>query len=172
MVRSRPPRAKDIPHSMSLPGLDAQGAVRLDRERRDEGRRVLRNVASFGTFVIGPLGLAMLSRTLGLEGYGRWWWTYGLLEAATIVGMFNADLFIRREVPRLLLLDARDEIVSTVASGLAVVCGFGLLTAAIQCLLARSLAHAQGDRALTLFLIVLAAQPLLLNISNVFAAAL
>jgi O-antigen/teichoic acid export membrane protein len=157
---------------MSLPGFDAGVAVRLDRERRDEGRRVLRNVASFGTFVIGPLGLAMLSRTLGLEGYGRWWWTYGLIEAATIVGMFSADLFIRREVPRLLLLDARDEIVSTVASGVAVVCGFGLCTAALQCLLARSLAHAQRDADLIPFLVVLAAQPLLFNVSNVFAAAL
>ncbi|MDB4959684.1 MAG: polysaccharide biosynthesis protein [Myxococcales bacterium] len=140
--------------------------------RADEGRRVFRNVASFGAFVITPLQMLMLSRALGPSGYGHWWWTFGVLEAATILGSFGSDLFIRREMPRIAREKSADELPAVVGSGLAVVGVLGVVLALLQLGLASPLASAQKDPELLPFLLLLACQPVLWNLTGILVAAL
>ncbi len=137
-----------------------------------EGRRVLRNVASFGAFAMSPLLMMLMIRALGPGGYGRWWWTFVLLEAATYFGMFGTDLFIRREVSRLTREGKDDEVVSVVGSGLAVVGMGGVFFVGVQTILATQIASVQGDPGLLPYLLVLAWQPLLSNLGAVMIAAL
>jgi O-antigen/teichoic acid export membrane protein len=138
----------------------------------DEGRRVLENAASIGTFVLGPLLLALMSRALGRAGYGRWWWTFGLLEGTAVVGMLATDLFIRREVPRLILECRERDIADVVGSSIAVTVATGLVTAVALCVLAAPLAGLQRDSELGPFIIVLSLQPLLWNLATVLTAVL
>ncbi len=140
--------------------------------RPDEGRRVVRNVASFGAFVFSPLLALMLNRALGPDGYGHWWWTFGLLEAAAILGNFGTDLYVRREVPRLRREGrGEDEVHAVVGSGIAVTSGIGVVLALLQTALTEPLVHAQGA-GLRPFLLILAWQPLLWNVTALLAGAL
>jgi len=137
----------------------------------------MRNAASFGAFLAGPLFMALLSRALGPAGYGRWWWTFGILEGAGILGMLASDLWVRREIPRAIqergsLAGAVDPVVDAVAAGLTIAVSTGLVAAVLLVQLARPLAAAQGDPELAPYLLVLALQPLLWNVTNLFAAAL
>jgi len=141
-------------------------------QRPDEGRRVLRNVASFGAFVLSPLHVVVLNRALGPAGYGHWWWTFGIIEAASLLGMFSADLYVRREVPRLPGTDVDASRIAVIGSSLAVAVGLGLVLLAIQLALAQPLAESQRDPGLLPFLVVLAIQPVLWNIGAVLVAAL
>ena len=139
----------------------------------DEGRRVLRNVASFGAFILSPLQMLMLNRALGPAGYGHWWWTFGLLEGAAILGVFGADLFVRRELPRLVREGrAASELTSVIGSGLAVMAVIGLAFAVLQIALSGPLVAAQGDPGLRPFLLLLAVQPVLWNVTGLLSAAL
>ncbi len=102
--------------------------------RGDEGRRVLRNAATIGAFLASPLHLYLMVRALGADGYGRWWWTFVLLEAASILGMLGTDLYVRREIPQLGDDErGRVETVNLVGSALAIVCVAN--TALISCAL-------------------------------------
>ena len=142
-------------------------------DRASEGRRVLRNVAAIGAFAMSPVQMFLLVRALGPDGYGRWWWTFVILEAATILGMLGAELYVRREVPR---VDRDggddDDVMAVVGSSLAVATVAGLALGALLIAIARPVAAAQGDAELSLFLVVLAPQPLLWNLTVVLGAAL
>jgi O-antigen/teichoic acid export membrane protein len=145
----------------------------MSSARADEGRRVLRNAVSIGAFLMSPLNLMLMVRALGTDGYGRWWWTFPLLEAAGIIGMLGADLFVRREVSRLPRDASGDgELVAVVGTGLAVAAVTGIAFAILQIALAERLAALQHDPALAQFLIILAVQPLLWNLGGVLGAAL
>jgi O-antigen/teichoic acid export membrane protein len=139
----------------------------------DEGRRVLRNTATIGAFLASPLHLFLMVRALGAGGYGRWWWTFVLLEAAGILGMLGSDLYVRREIPQLPDDETgRAEATNVVGSGLAIVCVTGVSLALLQIAFAVPLARAQDDPALVTFMIVLAFQPLTWNVGAILGAAL
>ena len=140
--------------------------------RTDEGRRVLRNVTSFGAFLFAPLHMALMARALGQDGYGRWWGAFVVLEAASILGMLSAELFVRREVPRLDAEARTDEAHAVIGSGLAVVSVVGVALAVIQIAIAHTIADAHDDPELALYIIVLAAQPVISNLTSVLSAAL
>ncbi len=141
--------------------------------RADEGRRVLRNVTSFGAFLFAPLHMALMARALGQDGYGRWWGAFVVLEAASIIGMLAADLYVRREVPRLTTEGhGEDEVLAVIGSSLALVSSLGLALAGVQIALASTLAAAHHDPELFQYVVVLAAQPVLGNLAGVLAAAL
>ena len=140
--------------------------------RTDEGRRVLRNVTSFGAFLFAPLHMALMARALGQDGYGRWWGAFVVLEAASMVGMLSAELFVRREVPRLDEEGRSDEAVAVIGSALLVVGGLGLALMALQIAIAGTIASAHDDPALTGYIVVLSVQPVLWNLSSVLSAAL
>ena len=112
-------------------------------------------------------------RALGRDGYGRWWWTFVLLEAATILGNLGADLYVRRELPPL----AEDEegtaeAIAVVGSALAIVAVSGLSLALLQFGLAGQIARAQGDPGLLPFMMLLAFQPMAWTIGGILGAAL
>lgn len=136
--------------------------------RGDEGRRVLRNVSTIGGFLASPFHLFLMVKALGADGYGRWWWTFVLLEAASILGMLGTDLYVRREIPQ------KDDAEGTqvVGSALTIVCVSNTSLALLQIALAVPLANAQGDAALVPFMILLAFQPLAWNIGAILASAL
>ncbi len=138
---------------------------------RAEGRLVLRNALSFGSFLSAPFVVVLLSRALGPSGYGRWWWTFGILETAAVLGMFGTDLYVRRELPRR-PAERRAETSHWLGAVAAIPLSFGALFAGLQCALAASVASAQGDAALLPFLYVLACQPLLWNVMTFFSSAL
>jgi stage V sporulation protein B len=147
-------------------------SARVVAGRRDEGRRALRNFLSFGGFVFAPLSVRWTSAALGGDGYGRWWWTFGLLEAGGMLGMLGADLFIRREVPRLVEEGDEEALYQTVGSGVFVLVAAGVLLAMLQCLLVPSLTRAQGDAELAPYLLILSAQPILWNLGNALGCTL
>ncbi|MBA3462684.1 MAG: oligosaccharide flippase family protein [Deltaproteobacteria bacterium] len=140
--------------------------------RTDEGRRVLRNVTSFGAFLFAPLHMALMARALGQDGYGRWWGAFVVLEAAAMVGMLSAELFVRREVPRLDEKGRSDEVHSVIGSALVVVGVLGVALMVLQIGVAGAIASAHDDPALTRYIVVLSVQPVLLNLSTVLSAAL
>ena len=142
------------------------------RESTDDSHRVLRNTVSFGAFLFSPLQMACLSRALGAEGFGRWWWTFVLLEAAGLLGMQSTDLYVRRELPRHAGLRDPRASHQVVGSALAVSGGIGLMLCLAQVVGARALARTQGDPALALYISMLAGQPVLVNLTAVLAAAL
>jgi len=144
----------------------------MTRPTRDEGRRVLRNAVSFGQFLFAPISMTVMSRALAPEGYGRWWWTFVLLEAAGTIGMLGADLYVRRELPRLASGGNLEATHRVVGSAISVALVPGLAFCVAQMLLARPIAYAQGDPALAQFLVILACQPVLANLTAVLAAAL
>lgn len=145
----------------------------MSQGRASEGRRVLRNVAAIGAFAMSPVQMFLLVRSLGASGYGRWWWTFVILEALTILGLLGAELYVRREVPR---VDREsggdDEAMAVVGGSLALTTVSGLALAALVIAVARPLAEAKGDPEIALFLVVLGFQPVLWNVAVVFAAAL
>ena len=143
------------------------------RPREDEGRRVLRNAATIGAFLASPLHLFLMVRALGPAGYGRWWWTFVLLEAAHLVGVLGTDLYVRREIPQC-EDDAEGSARATqiVGTALAIVCSIGVVLALVQIAIAVPLAHAQGDPALVPFMMLLAFQPVCWSVTAVIAAAL
>lgn len=139
----------------------------------DEGRRVLRNTATIGAFLASPLHLFLMVRALGPAGYGRWWWTFVLLEAASILGMLGTDLYVRREIPKLPDDEAgRAEATNVVGSVLSIILVSNTALALLQIAIAVPLAIAQGDPELVPFMIVLAFQPLTWNIGALAGAAL
>src|SRR3954463_4945405 len=110
---------------------------RLPERARDEGRRVLRNTATLGAFLASPLHLYLMVRALGAAGYGRWWWTFVLLEAASILGVLGTDLYVRREIPQCAEDDEGNaRATQVVGSSLAIVCSIGAVFAAIQMIIA------------------------------------
>lgn len=142
-------------------------------KRASEGRRVLRNVAAIGAFAMSPVQMFLLVRALGTDGYGRWWWTFVILEVCQVLGMLGAELYVRREVPRIDRENGGDdEVVSVVGSSLAVAGSAGLVLGGVQIALAHTIASAQSDPELVVYLVVLAIQPVLLNTTAVLAAAL
>jgi len=141
--------------------------------RSDEGRRVLRNAATIGAFLAAPLHLFLMVRALGADGYGRWWWTFVLLEAASVLGVLGTDLYIRREIPQC----ADDEqgnarATALVGTALAVVTVLGIAFALLQIALAVPIANALGDDELVAFLVILAFQAVLWSQGTVLGAAL
>jgi len=145
----------------------------MTAKRASEGQRVLRNVAAIGAFAMSPVQMFLLVRALGTDGYGRWWWTFVILEVAQVLGMIGAELYVRREIPRIDRENGGDdEVVAVIGSALAVAGGAGLLLAGAQVALAKTIASAQADPELSLYLVVMAAQPLLLNLAAVLGAAL
>jgi len=142
-------------------------------ERADEGRRVARNVASFGAFAMSPLLLLLMIRALGPGGYGRWWWTFVVLEAAAILGMLAGDLYVRREVSRLARrVGTEAEMAAVVGGSLAVLLVTGLSVGGLLLMLAPTLASVQGDSELRTFLLVFAFLPVLWNLAALLTAAL
>jgi O-antigen/teichoic acid export membrane protein len=138
----------------------------------DVGRRALRNLLSFGGFVIAPLQVRLMSAALGPSGYGRWWWTFGILEAVGLVGMVGADLYIRRELPRLAEAGEERAAYETIGTAVGVGTLFTALIAAVQIALAGILAARQHDPELKSFLLLLAVQPVLWNLGVTLGAAL
>lgn len=141
--------------------------------RGDEGRRVLRNTATIGAFLASPIHLYLMVRALGADGYGRWWWTFVLLEAASLIGVFGTDLYVRTQLPQC----PDDEegnarAHAVVGTSLAIVTVLGVGFAVLQIALAVPLAHVQDDEALIPFLVTLAFQPLTWSIGAVLGAAL
>ena len=138
-----------------------------------EGRRVLRNAATIGAFLASPLHLFLMVRALGAAGYGRWWWTFVLLEAANLLGVLGTDLYVRREIPQCSDdADGNKRVAAIVGTSLAIVCVIGIGFAMLQIGLAGTLANAQQDPALRPFLVLLAFQPVMWSIGAVLAAAL
>ena len=141
--------------------------------RADEGRRVLRNAATIGAFLASPLHLFLMVRALGTDGYGRWWWTFVLLEAAGMLGVLGTDLYVRREIPQC----TEDEegnarATSLVGTALAVVTALGVGFGLLQIALALPIARALGDDELIPFLVILAFQPVMWSHGAVLGAAL
>lgn len=139
--------------------------------RATEGRLVLRNAVSIGAFLMAPLQMLLMVRALGTDGYGRWWWTWAIIEGAAIVGMLGADLYVRREVPRM-ASDHDDELVEVVGTSLTVAAVSGVLLLVAQVALAPWIASERGDPPLAAFLTILAFQPVLWNLNTVLGAGL
>lgn len=138
-----------------------------------EGRRVLRNAATIGAFLASPLHLFLMVRALGADGYGRWWWTFVLLEGANLVGVLGTDLYVRREIPQCPDdAEGNKRAAAVVGTSLAIVCVLGVAFALIQIALAGTLATAQQDPELRPFLVLLAFQPVMWSIGIVLGAAL
>lgn len=141
--------------------------------RGDEGLRVLRNTATIGAFLASPIHLYLMVRALGADGYGRWWWTFVLLEAASLIGVFGTDLYVRTQIPQ-----CEDDQEGTarahavVGTSVAIVTVLGVAFAVLQIVLAVPLAHLQDDEALIPFLVTLAFQPVTWSIGAVLGAAL
>jgi O-antigen/teichoic acid export membrane protein len=138
---------------------------------RDVGR-VLRNATSAGQYLLSPLVFALMSRALGADGYGRWWWAFAMLELAGLLGGLGAELHVRRELPVLLARSERDAVHGCVGGALGLAGGVGFVLAAAQIALAGALAEAQRDPGLAAFIALLAVQPVLGNLSGILAAAL
>ncbi|MBL9019504.1 MAG: polysaccharide biosynthesis C-terminal domain-containing protein [Myxococcales bacterium] len=112
-------------------------------------------------------------RALGADGYGRWWWTFVLLEAASAIGVLGTDLYVRREIPQCPDDDTgRARATAIIGTALAVVTATGIGFALLQIALAVPIANALDDRALLPFLITLAFQPVMWSIGAVLAAAI
>lgn len=139
---------------------------------RRDAERVLRNAASAGQFLSSPLVFALMSRALGAQGYGRWWWTFAVIELTGLLGSLGAELYVRRELPGQLTGMEPGAAARTVGGALGVVGLVGGLLALAQIALAVPLAATQGDPELAFFLAVLAVQPLLVNLSGILGAAL
>ena len=138
-----------------------------------EGRRVLRNATTIGAFLASPLHLFLMVRALGAAGYGRWWWTFVLLEGANLLGVLGTDLYVRREIPRCTDdAEGNKRVAAIVGSSLAIVCVLGVGFALLQISLATTLAVARQDPELRPFLILLAFQPVMWSIGAVLGAAL
>ena len=138
-----------------------------------EGRRVLRNAATIGAFLASPLHLFLMVRALGAAGYGRWWWTFVLLEAANLLGVLGTDLYVRREIPPCADdPEGNRRVAAIVGTSLAIVCVLGVGFALLQIALATTLAGAQGDPELRPFLVLLAFQPVMWSVGAVLGAAL
>lgn len=116
--------------------------------------------------------MSLLSRALGADGFGRWWWTFVLLEVVGLLGMNSADLYVRKELPRHQLAGDTVAAHSVVSSALVVSGGLGAALCALQVLAAHTLANTQNDPALGMYIAVLAVQPVLTNLTAVLAAAL
>lgn len=144
----------------------------LEAKRPHESRQILQNALSFGAFLFAPLQLALMSRALGADGYGRWWWTFGILEAEMLLGMLGADLYIRRTLPARLQGGKSDAAYRCVGAGLSVALALGLGLFILQLAIAPALAEAQRDRELYPYLLILGIQPLLWNLTTILGAAL
>lgn len=134
---------------------------------------MLRNAATLGAFLASPLHLFLMVRALGADGYGRWWWTFVLLEGANLVGVLGTDLYVRREIPQCPDDAAGNRrAAAVVGTSLAIVCVLGIGFALLQIGLATTIADARQDPALRPFLVLLAFQPLAWSIGAVLGAAL